>query len=83
MERACRSRDRLFVAYRHAVRDWVAAINCLGKNTHDPNLMGRIEDTRFRALTARAAYQNHVADHGCGSYTRLDFHKLIPMTAIA
>jgi hypothetical protein len=62
---ACRSRDRLFAEYRRAVKEWVAAINNLRKITHDPHLMDRIENSRFRAITARAAYENHIVDHGC------------------
>jgi hypothetical protein len=68
IERVCRSRDRLFVEYRHAVRDWVASINNLGKMTHDPQLMERIEDSRGRALTAKAAYMSHMANHSCNAH---------------
>ena len=72
MQWACELRDQLFLEYRSMVREWVAAINELGKGTHDPYLMGRIEDSRFRALTSKAAYNNHVAKHGCGSYSDSD-----------
>lgn len=65
MADACRSRDRLFAEYRRAVKEWVASINDLKKITPDPHLMDRIEDSRFRAITARAAYENHIVDHGC------------------
>jgi hypothetical protein len=68
IDNVCRSRDRLFVEYRHSVRDWVASINKLGKMTHDPQLMERIEDARSRALSAKAAYLNHVAKHSCNAY---------------
>jgi hypothetical protein len=67
IENVCRSRDRLFVEYRHAVRDWVASINNLGRMTHDPQLMEKIEDSRSRALTAKAAYLNHIAKHSCNA----------------
>ncbi len=72
MERVCLLRDHLFLQYRQAVRDWVAAINQLGKSSDDPRLMGRIEDARFRALSSKAAYHNHVREHGCGSFTGSD-----------
>jgi len=68
MKHECSSRDCLFTDYRQAVREWVAAINRLVTPTDDPHLMQRIEDTRFRALTAKAHYQNHVTEHGCKDF---------------
>jgi hypothetical protein len=67
MEKTCRSRDRLFQEYRRAVKEWVASINILGKTAYDARVMQRIEDFRFRALTAKAAYENHIAEHRCGA----------------
>jgi hypothetical protein len=36
--------------------------------THDPQLMERIEDSRGRALTAKAAYMSHMANHSCNAH---------------
>jgi hypothetical protein len=69
MQRECPSRDHLFVEYRQAVKEWVVSVNKLGNPAEDPRLMAGIEDSRFRALTAKAHYENHVLTHGCGSFT--------------
>jgi hypothetical protein len=63
----CEERDLLFLQYRNAVRDWVAAINRLdaANANYDQRLTDRIEETRFRALTAKAMYHNHIDQHGC------------------
>ena len=66
MNDACRSRDRLFREYRQAVKEWVSSIENLRKNTFDPHLMSRIENSRVRAMNAKAAYENHLGEHDCG-----------------
>jgi len=76
MQHECSSRDRLFVEYRQGVKQWISAINYLGKSSSDPHLMQRIEDARFWALAAKAHYKNHIADHGCEDLTPPHIHGL-------
>jgi hypothetical protein len=63
----CEQRDCLFLAYRNSVKEWVAAINELdkGRRGHGTRLTDRIEAARFRALTDKAMYNNHIDRHGC------------------
>ena len=70
MPKNCEVRDGLFTEYRLAVKEWVGSINNLEEagDFHGQNLFDRVEEMRFRALIAKNVYENHIADHGCGSY---------------
>ncbi len=55
----CDIRDKLFSAYRQAVKDWVAAMN-------DDQSDERIEEKRFQVVCGRNLYENHCVSHKCG-----------------
>jgi hypothetical protein len=62
----CEEKDRLFLEYRNSVKEWVSAINELdGRTGYENRLTDHIEEARFRALTAKAMYHNHVDHHRC------------------
>jgi hypothetical protein len=65
----CPSRDRLFAEYREGVKEWVASVNKIENPINGQRLMAAIENSRFRALTAKAQYKSHVVEHDCGSFT--------------
>jgi hypothetical protein len=60
----CSAENRLYRAYRGAVKEWVASIKELN-STHSEAALQRIEESRICAMLAKEKYRSHIREHGC------------------